>query len=578
MATIEPRLIHLLNNSQTPHLPPIDLPPLNATTTSSQAISLPPIDHENPATQIPPLYNTLGEENHPAPPGRIENNFTNDSAGRLTGSGRPLQLLLGEPEGSLSTLPLRMMLVDGSPEPSEETLTKKRPRGLTTNDDFVQLPQPLKKQKSSQQVVGVPPIINGLHEPPPDAAVFPPITADSFEDSEVSGTSLLNEFKSTPKRKAQVGGAAPTSDIETSYYGSRVKRRAAKPRRKWSDEETNHLLIGVSRHGVGKWTSILEDPDFKFNLRTAGDLKDRFRTCCPPELREQLAKALAAAGDQEQKTSDQNWKSKNGLDLENILIIDPEHPNERDPDASESGTKQRKSRAHRKKLEDLVELGIRGPFKKSRRRERRPFTEQDDKEILEGLDHYGPAWTKIQRDSKYHLSSRQPTDLRDRVRNKYPEVYAKIEKGSFQIKDPSQRAGGSSNLLEPSVKAAVTNTAFNSTMPASSLASLEPTLTRSSSKDDMSRWGSGSATWETTESPRALADPFDTGDTSNPFLSGTAPEMEIARLLLDDSQMGTTDHHARLTVNGQGYDSFSSRESPPCSGGEPSFTQMLNHP
>lgn len=92
----------------------------------------------------------------------------------------------------------------------------------------------------------------------------------------------------------------------------------------------------------------------------------------------------------------------------------------------------RKRRVHRRNMEDMIKLGIQGPFKKSHRRERRPFTEQDDKEILEGLQIYGPAWTKIHRHPSFNLASRQPTDLRDRVRNKYPEIYANIEKGVFQ--------------------------------------------------------------------------------------------------------------------------------------------------
>ncbi|KAM7187929.1 40S ribosomal protein S4-A [Rhypophila sp. PSN 637] len=473
MATIEPRLIHLLNNSQTPHLPPIDrLPPLN-TATSGQSFSLPPIDRENAPVHIPPLY-TVGDDGHSAPAPRVDNNFSNDSvAGRLTGSGRPLQLLLGEPEGAVSTLPLRM-LVDANPESPDDSSTKKRHRALTTKDEFVQLPQPLKKQKSNQQVVGVPPIINGLVEPPPNAQVFPPITSEPFGNRDMPGTALLKDFGNNQEDRA---GTAPTSDADKSNGSAKVKRRAAKPRRKWSEEETNHLLLGVNRHGVGKWTSILEDPEYKFNERTAGDLKDRFRTCCPDELRGNTAKKRHENDGEKtgQDIPDQRWRHKNGPNLEHILT-DTERTVDREPDVSESAPKQpKKSRAHRKKIEDLRELGIHAPFKKSHRRERRPFTEQDDKEILEGLNHYGPAWTKIQRDSKYNLSSRQPTDLRDRVRNKYPEIYAKIEKGSFQVKDGAHRGGTS--LLEPSISTTMTSS-FSSTIPAGTSSAIEQSLTR----------------------------------------------------------------------------------------------------
>ncbi|PIA16502.1 hypothetical protein COEREDRAFT_30427, partial [Coemansia reversa NRRL 1564] len=52
-------------------------------------------------------------------------------------------------------------------------------------------------------------------------------------------------------------------------------RRAA---RKWTDEETENLLQGCSKYGVGAWKKILDDPTFAFNSRTSVDLKDRFRT------------------------------------------------------------------------------------------------------------------------------------------------------------------------------------------------------------------------------------------------------------------------------------------------------------
>ena len=53
----------------------------------------------------------------------------------------------------------------------------------------------------------------------------------------------------------------------------------------WTEEETNNLLLGVHKHGVGRWSDILEDPSFSFNNRSGVDLKDRFRICCPDELR-----------------------------------------------------------------------------------------------------------------------------------------------------------------------------------------------------------------------------------------------------------------------------------------------------
>lgn len=313
----------------------------------------------------------------------------------------------------------------------------------------------------------------------------------------------------------------PPQDNDTST--NKARKRATKPRRKWSEEETNHLLLGVNRHGVGKWTSILEDPDFKFNERSAGDLKDRFRTCCPDELRKSKKNSALTSPSKAGQSSKQ--KSQTETHLEKILIdSDASSPKDTSNWQNESDAlpRQKRSRAHRKQMQDLVELGIHGPFKKSHRRERRPFTEQDDQEILQGLNRHGPAWTKIQRDSRFHLSSRQPTDLRDRVRNKYPTIYQRIEKGIFQTK----YVGRGNEILEPSVSFSVES----SLKPAKST-SLEMHMNRSTSREEVPRWS-----LQRTDTGESLSQSstLENGDNSVPHLIGG--EMDISRLLLDDAK------------------------------------------
>ena len=543
MATIEPRLMHLLNDPKANQFPPPDLPPIQGIPFSkSSGRSLPPLEpdaglgsdkaipkSQRPSQQqIPPIY-SLADEGTSRQYPRNEGDYLKERPRQS--SGHPLRMLLDDPDVNESTHSLRLILDDTS-EITEDSSNKKRHRALTVKEDFVQLPQPLKKQKSSQNVV--PPIINGLHDPPANAnaAVFPPISSGSFDDNEKINLNPLKDFSVVEDRVASNSSTPIEADKSAA---AKIKRRAAKPRRKWSEEETNHLLLGVSRHGVGKWTNILEDPDFKFNDRTAGDLKDRFRTCCPDEFRGSSGskapiqtKIATHASEAKSKL-----KAKTALLLENILA-EPEEPPEREktqssqPD-SDSAPKQRKSRAHRKKIEDLENLGIRGPFKKSHRRERRPFTEQDDKEILEGLDQYGPAWTKIQRDPRFNLSTRQPTDLRDRVRNKYPDIYTRIEKGSFQVKEP----GRGSNLLEPSVSTTI-ETSFGPTKSGP----LEPQLNRTSSKESMPKWPLSSNLLESAESlPGSQG--FNLNESSNSAFIGSVGDMDISRLLLDDSQIST---------------------------------------
>lgn len=553
--------MHLLNNpsaspdSSSSYHPPPDLPPIQSFSSFAKAsnYSLPPLEPDagnnhhgasttgdkaaaKPVHHIRPLASINEEYNagryHEAPGGAA-------SGSRQPSGGISLRMLF-DPEVNESTHSLTHIL-DDVPEPStaasEDASTKKRHRAMTVKDDIMHLPQPLKKQKSSQNIM--PPIINGLYEPPPNAAVFPPIALDDGNEA-VAAASLntLKEYPNSsvnpnsvdvsdvPEKIAPVVPAPEKPNVvpEAEKPLPKVKRKAAKPRKKWSEEETRHLLLGVNKHGVGKWTSILEDREYRFNGRTAGDLKDRFRTCCPDELRVVPSKSRESLRQQDKTAntpppdSRSKGKSKTGLLLEYILA-DPEDPipgNQSTEDLStvslgQAGTSQqdldltakpKKSRAHRKKIEDLQAMGIHGPFKKSHRRERRPFTQQDDDQILEGLQLYGPAWTKIQRDPRFNLSSRQPTDLRDRVRNKYPEMYKQIEEKQLHNKDspapssssgaapagPALRTSRSNNVLEPSVNAMLNENSYMT---------LEPHLNRAGVRQEdlpaPTKWTGGSA-------------------------------------------------------------------------------------
>ncbi|KAI8157723.1 telomere-associated protein 1 [Colletotrichum sp. SAR 10_70] len=547
MAFIEPRLIHLLNDSTTPQLARADLPPLRLAYSrpSERPFPLEPdTSHREDKPKAPlatshgaPLAPSRGPDDaFAARDIRKEDDGANDRGGAVSSTAyMQLRLLVGEDRDTTDSSFSLSKILDEVPDNSkDDTSNKKRHRNIATKDDFVQLPQPVKKQKPIQPQVmpAMPPIINGLHEPPPDAALFPPIASNDFNEPESNQLKPLRDYAPVTEEKEteKPPDPEPTPTKASKAGSGKTRKKAMKPRRKWSEAETNHLLLGVNRHGVGKWTDILADPDFNFNDRTAGDLKDRFRTCCPNELRRTNSDTKIATAAMPTTPTEPKAKAKTGLLSENILIAQEE------PVVAEQSQvqgalldadgipKAKKSRAHRKKLEDLAELGIHGPFKKSHRRERRPFTDQDDKQILEGLDKYGPAWTKIQRDSRFSLSGRQPTDLRDRVRNKYPSVYQKIEKGLFQIKD-----GRGGDTLEPTVSMSITNTLQPNRPPP-----MEAALNRTNSKEDLPRWPL--SVLDNGESP-AVQQAFDFGETTTAAFMGSAGEMDISRLLLDDSQV-----------------------------------------
>ncbi|KAK2858480.1 hypothetical protein FQN49_004690 [Arthroderma sp. PD_2] len=212
----------------------------------------------------------------------------------------------------------------------EEVLPRKRRRVEQYGDTFgdhLQLPIP----KNQKEVPKQPPpfgpltILNGLNEPPPNAALFPPIEPNGSPNilaCAIQGSAGITKGLSNGKGERQARKIAEINDptgantesvvgisssaqtqtsategflqVETQNYtegpdgedsqkdnnGAAPKSQPRKKARKWTDEETHDLLRGVVRCGVGNWTSILAQPDLSFNDRTAANLKDRFRVCC----------------------------------------------------------------------------------------------------------------------------------------------------------------------------------------------------------------------------------------------------------------------------------------------------------
>lgn len=420
--TIEPRLIALLNTDvravpeSTVGAPSLELPPLqdpNILKASGRPLLLEPdarIRNGKPAagstldSQHASVINAVDEEDE-----------LRSGADKQAGPGSAAAIST-RALGTSSPQSLRKILDHSRDhERDTRTLSKKRHSADNGESEFVQLPQPPKKQRAAKQVV--PPIIIGLFEPPPQAALFPPIASSSFHDSH--GRNTLNtvqqsiaEPRSDPREESSEAVFKKPAPVKVSK-----REQKACARRKWTDEETNKLLLGVHKHGVGSWADILEDQSFDFKGRSGADLKDRFRTCCPVEFRE----GPSAFG------STKAPKPTSRLMAENILV-DEAAENESHARGAPLVAKARKSRAHRKNVEDLAQLGIDTPFRKSLRRARRPFSEDEDREILEGYHMHGSAWSRIQRDPRFQLQSRKPTDLRDRFRNRYPQMFQAEER------------------------------------------------------------------------------------------------------------------------------------------------------
>jgi hypothetical protein len=344
-----------------------------------------------------------------------------------------------------------------------------QPEATGTSPSVIKLPRLPQPPKKTAKRPRIPPLLQGLHQPPPlppESKLFPPITGDKnafagergyetlFEDlrsRELDEHIFLDSGATDLFRVTQQGqnASAPQSaDQPASSNGARggpetdvttnnttdpqeqTNPKRAKKRNKWSEEETKDLLVGVSRFGIGNWKRILQNPDFTFNNRTAVDLKDRFRVCCPGEgLKQRKPKSK---------------KKQQSNDMSSIQPLDTTHtaqtsdPSSQEKPSTETTMTTEKQRAptRNKTLPDLAELGIREPFSKNTRRPRRAFSERDDTNLLKGFERYGPSWHSMRDDMELDFGTRYPTDLRDRFRIRYPERYAKA---GYKLKPKDER-------------------------------------------------------------------------------------------------------------------------------------------
>ncbi|CCU82473.1 unnamed protein product [Blumeria hordei] len=551
--TIEPHLIALLNDShsdlETP--PSLELPPLNDPNilkVPCRPLLLEPDAIErnqkpSPSSQIASTHNKLPASTDNGEILFKEKDNTKSDRDNCTAASTVAKCSIG----GLTRQSLHTILDDNDIQSS--STSKKRHQIEPNMEEFVQLPQPPKKQKATKQVV--PPIIIGLFEPPLQATLFPPIASSSFHDSH--GRNSLNTIPLRARLRKETLADTQKSTEEKSITTTNQLQEPKKvaTRNKWTDDETNQLLLGVHKHGVGCWTDILGDSNFSFNGRSPSDLKDRWRTCCPNELRkkaspktrkERTKKSIQIKPNLNSATTSENTFTENKIILANSTTKN-----------SVPVTTLRK-RSHRKKLEDLAQLGIEGPIRQSNRRERRQFTEDEDSAIIEGYNTYGPAWSKIQKDPKLKLQSRQPTDLRDRFRNKFPDKFreSKVSKNALSVQKigtrvkethlPSHETNGRNNesLLKEKSNSQVHIQTQNSPLSREGLRiqeiiSSEPycTLVAHTTTDSAESLSFGQfSDWNQ--------------NTAVPF-SNSIGEMDISRLLLDENWSDMPGSRARQT-------------------------------
>lgn len=243
----------------------------------------------------------------------------------------------------------------------------------------------------------IPPTLSGLHQPPPDAGLLPSMSVNQPIKVANKPAPLEPNVVAKPKISSATAdsGAKSKDDVPMGQLSTPSKPK----RNKWSDDETTFLLKGVARFGIGNWTQILKCSEYHFERRTAIDLKDRFRVCCPDHYRTtRKPKVIKISKDQ--------------------TCVAQQRSNE-------TSTTAVLSRSDRKSSAELLKLGIDQPFEKSRRRKRTQYTAAEDDALLKGFEKHGNSWTAIREDEELGLENRTATDLRDRFRTKHPERYEK---------------------------------------------------------------------------------------------------------------------------------------------------------
>lgn len=381
-------------------------------------------------------------------------------------------------------------------DPSPQQLPKRKrdddaaakPLPTAPENSLLMLPKPHQQPKKNTKRQRIPPLLQGLHQVPPQAQsrLFPPITSetDTFgrdmgdtiplrpaggsksakepSNEASTGSTPMNTPARTPEEAREKEGAklasGPIGDKEnrSGTNAAPGKTKELKKRNKWSDEETKDLLVGVSKFGIGSWKKILQCPDYTFHHRSAVDLKDRFRTCCPGEglkPRKSKRKSNAHEVTSPDATSLPTPTSTSGSD-------DPTAPETPNPTST---SRKNRGDSHRKGPAELREMGIHSAFTRTvHRRERRTFTEQDDENLLKGFNKYGSAWHLIRGDVELGFSARQPTDLRDRFRIRYPERFAKAgyklkAKDERMLKEKENAENQDARSIQPPTNSATTS-------------------------------------------------------------------------------------------------------------------------
>lgn len=195
---------------------------------------------------------------HPQPPPK-----------KQTKSAVPLAEVLNSVSPEARNIPIDPAL-SSFPYPHVES--RKRRRLDDPGTRILPKPSQTATSKSATRQPRLPPLLVPIHEPPPNAGIIPSITTEGFRERR---RDPVDDNVPRIAEKEPTVTAVPRSEQINGIPLAGKQSKVAKTRKKWSEEETADLVKGVSKFGIGAWKKILQHPEYKFNARTAVDLKDR---------------------------------------------------------------------------------------------------------------------------------------------------------------------------------------------------------------------------------------------------------------------------------------------------------------
>ena len=306
---------------------------------------------------------------------------------------------------------------------------KNRPRKWQKLD-FYQLPKPSNSSlpAAATGAAPLPPILilNDLHQPPPSAALFPPIT-----ENEAHGQSqdAVPSIQDTSETRSILNNRADSTTVGTNWR--KQKRVQSRGRVHWTEQETADLLEGVKKYGLGRWKNILIDEDFHFNPRRTGiDLKDRYRTYC-------IAKDRAKAELAESKQPSARGGNTQQLDtparqnqtepVPGSRLISPSQPSDSSSRVvlTDDSMRTLKVKFENYSIADFKSWNGAGlpTFEENNLARFARWPAIDDAKLERGFRKHGFKWSLIASDPEIGLGHRTAAKIRDRFRIIFPQNY-----------------------------------------------------------------------------------------------------------------------------------------------------------